>query len=384
MAGLGRFVPRLPALHLPRSPVVRALGLFWGVALLALGGAAVTLQILGPPKPPAVAQPAPRQEAAPPPAMPGNVAPPAMPGNVAPVHAPAPEPPPKPAEAAAPITTAIPRPGAPIAAPDPALLEPAPSYEGARLPRIGPGQRTPMRVYAAGYDPADPRPRIAILLSDFAMNEQDSDEAIRALPPAVSFAVSPYATRTERLLIAARARGHETLAALPMEPNNHPLNEAGSYALLTGAAPALNALRLEWALSRITGYVGATAALGRLHGERFAAATELHATVLKELARRGLLYIDPRPGAVPPSPTAMPNFRAVDLAVDSPPVRAEVEAKLTRLEQIARERGSALGLASTPVPMTIDRIAAWAVSLPARGFVLVPVSALATPPTKPK
>ena len=382
MAGLARFMPRLPALHLPRSPVIRALGLFWGAALLAVGGAAMALQILGPPKSPpsnplVAAQPAPHQDAAHPLTRPEPAAP-----------APAPEPPPKPAEPAAP--TPIPRPGAPIAAPDPALLEPAPSYEGARLPRIGPGQRTPMRVYAAGHDPTDPRPRIAILLADFAMNEQDSDEAIRTLPPAVSFAVSPYATRTERLLIAARARGHETLAALPMEPNNHPLNEAGSYALLTGAAPALNALRLEWALSRITGYVGATAALGRLHGERFAAATELHATVLQELARRGLLYIDPRPGAVPPSPpslhtaNAMPNFRAIDLAVDSPPVRAEVEAKLNRLEQIARERGSALGLASTPVPMTIDRIAAWAVSLPARGFVLVPVSALATAPAKPK
>src|SRR6185312_9640575 len=98
----------------------------------------------------------------------------------------------------------------------------------------------------------------------------------------------------ERLAASARARGHETLVAIPMEPQNFPIDDAGAFSLLTGHAPGVNAQRLEWALSRFPGYVGATAALGRLHGERYAAAPELFAAMLEEIARRGLLYIDPR------------------------------------------------------------------------------------------
>ncbi len=355
-----------------RRPVLLALGIFWGVALLVLAGGAGALHFLASRQAtehaaPIVPHAAPAPSAAAPPAAAQPQAPPAS----AAARPPAPGP-------ARPLP-----PGAAIPPPDSALLEASANFPGVFLPRIGPDGRMPMRAYAAGRDPAETRPRIALLLSDFGMNEQDSDEAVRSLPPAVSFAVSPYAPRTlERLLGAARARGHETLAALPLEPQNFPIDNAGAFSLLTSHTLAVNAQRLEWALSRFGGYAGATAALGRLHGERYAAAPEPFATLLEEIARRGLLYIDPRPGAVAPKRPGMPPFRAVDVVVDTPPIRSEIEAKLARLEQIARERGTALGLAAGPLPMTTDRIAAWAVSLPARGFALVPVSALALPPAE--
>ena len=83
-----------------------------------------------------------------------------------------------------------------------------------------------------------------------------------------------------------------------------------------------------------------------------------------------------------PRTAGMPPYRAVDLVVDGIQVRAEVEARLAQLEKIARERGMALGLADSPTPMTIDRISAWATSLPVRGIVLVPVSAVVAPVSK--
>ncbi|MEI7674003.1 MAG: divergent polysaccharide deacetylase family protein [Deltaproteobacteria bacterium] len=78
------------------------------------------------------------------------------------------------------------------------------------------------------------------------------------MPPAVSFAVPPNSRAGERLMQAARARGHELLAVIPMEPSDYPAANPGANALLTGAAPAQNALNLEWALSRFTGYAGVT------------------------------------------------------------------------------------------------------------------------------
>ncbi|HST75312.1 MAG TPA: divergent polysaccharide deacetylase family protein, partial [Acetobacteraceae bacterium] len=173
-----------------------------------------------------------------------------------------------------------------------------------------------------------------------------------------------------------RAAGHEFLISLPMEPQGYPLNDAGDHALLTAVTPELNRSRLDWALSRITGYVGATGALGLLRGERFAGSPQM-APVLADLNDRGLLYVDGRPGR-PPVPSAW--SRGVDLVIDEPAVRTEIEAKLAALEQIARDKGSALGLAGATRPITVDRLAAWTNGLAARGFALAPVSAIVVAP----
>jgi hypothetical protein len=107
--------------------------------------------------------------------------------------------------------------------------------------------------------------------------------------------------------------------------------------------------------------------------------------VLEELAARGLLYIEPRPspaqlaGPLPPQP----GLRVADVVIDDLPGRPEIEARLVQLEQLARDRGSALGLAGRPDPVTVDRLQAWAAALASRGIDLVPVSALVPPPAPP-
>jgi polysaccharide deacetylase 2 family uncharacterized protein YibQ len=338
---------------------LRTLAWFWAPVVLLVGGGAATLQWLGPPPQAPVrsvsaAPPRPQAKPAPPIAQPA--------ASAVPYHPPVP--------------------GAPVTAADPALMEPSAAFPGGSLPRIGRDGRQPMQVYAAGYDATDTRPRVALLLAGVGMSQADSEEAVRATPAAVSLAISPYAIDPGSLLAAARAQGHETLISIPMEPENFPLNDPGNEALLTGAAPAANARHLEWVLSRITGYVGATGALGRLRGERFASAPAQMGPVLDELARRGLLYVDPRPDAQAPTGAAAgkPPRRGIDVVIDEPPVRVEIEAKLARLEQLAHDRGAAIGLASTPLPVTTGRIAAWAATLSLRGLQLVPVSAVVAAP----
>lgn len=338
---------------------MRALGWFWIVVLLVLAGGAATLQWLGPPA--VGARPAAAAGAARSAAMLREASAPPTAG-VPPTAADAAETPPMPGT---------------IAPPDPALLEPSATFPGGMLPRIGPDGRRPMRVYAATAERADARPRVAVLLAGIGMSETDSLDAIHTTPAPVSLAVSPYAFRPERLLAEARAAGHETLVSLPLEPDRYPIDDSGNRSLLTGNPPALNAQRLEWALTRFAGYVGATGALNGMRGERFAGVPELMAPVLHELAARGLLYIDPRPGA--PAPPIVTG-RSVDVVIDDPPVRTEIEANFAKLEQVARDHGSALGLVGMPTPVALDRIAAWAATLGARGLVLVPVSALVRPP----
>ena len=159
-----------------------------------------------------------------------------------------------------------------------------------------------------------------------------------------------------------------------MEADGYPWNDAGPRSLLTGVPPAANRENLEWAMSRVQGYVGMTSASDGLRGERFSGQTSSFDLVLDEIARRGLLYVDARPGAQPPRIAG----RSVDLVVDDPATRAEIEAKLLALERTAREHGSALGLAGPLRPVMVERIVTWAETVEARGFELVPVSALST------
>jgi polysaccharide deacetylase 2 family uncharacterized protein YibQ len=357
----------------------RFLGLFWLTLLGALATCAGVVEWLGPPAP------SPRQASAgkpPQPVHPVVAVQPARPP--AEIHA---------TELAPPLVAGRDTPG-PIADPDPSLLEPLAQAQveptsGAssrNLPRIAADGRTAMQVYAAGFDYTSRRPRIGLLLAGIGMNEAESAAAIRGLPGAVSLAVSPYAATNaialKRLLASARTTGHEYLIAIPLEPTSFPLNDPGPSALLTSATPADNARNLDWALSRIEGYVGATGVIGTMRGERLAGVTDQMEAVLTELAARGLLYVDPREGRGPVDKTW---GRHIDLVVDDPADqgvadRTMIDARLAALEQLAKDTGSALGLVMRPTPVAVARIAAWSVGVADRGLALAPVSALALAP----
>ncbi len=225
------------------------------------------------------------------------------------------------------------------------------------------------------------RPRIGLILSGIGLSDADSRTAISTLPPAVDLAFSAYTDTPGPLADLARERGHELLLSLPMEPEGYPVNDEGPRALLTGAAPADNARNLEWALTRLEGYVGVTGASDGMQGERFAGMAEPFGDVARELTARGLLYIDARPDA-----PATPGLagRSVDVVLDQSPARAAIEAQLAKLERLARDNGAALGLAGLPRPVVIETIAAWARTLEAHGAVLAPVSALSHPADGPK
>jgi hypothetical protein len=234
-----------------------------------------------------------------------------------------------------------------------------------------------MQAAAAPFDRSTRRPWVGLMLAGVGLNLTDSERAVTLLPGGVTLVVSPYAANLAPLLAAARLAGHEYLVAIPMEPQGYPLNDPGNHALMTTATAEQNRAALDWVLSRIDGYVGATAALGALRGERFTGMAGQMDPVLATLADRGLLYVDPRADA-PKPPFAW--SRGIDLVVDEPATRTDIDAKLDRLERMAQDRGSALGLVAAVRPVTVDRIAAWASGLAGRGVTLAPVSALVEPP----
>ena len=383
----------------------RGLGLFWLLVLLVLGGVALWLDRLGPPEPreetvaeapqaPDVSAPAPAvAEPATPPApvvetpAPAAAAPEPVPAPVpaqAAAPPPAPSDQPTPAAEAASQTPAAPPPppldvpvvapdfpaARPIPAPDPALLE---QGRFGALPRVGADGRTSIRAYAGQFDRQDTRPRVGIIVADLGISNTQTEDAIRRLPPMVTFAISPYAPRAAQVAERLRAKGAETLIGLPLEPAGYPLNDPGNRALLTGRSAPENMANLEWVLSRFPGYVGAIGVVGGMRGERFAAMDQSYLALQESLRNRGLLFVDARPGVAGP---ARAWGRSVDVILDEPATRTEIERRLGELEAIAKARGSALGLAHAATPVVVDRLVAWAAGLERRGLALAPVSVL--------
>ena len=326
----------------------RRLAGFWVAVFVVAAGGAVALQIIGPPP-----APAPR---------PVPILTPLAP--LPPAAGLRPTPPPS-------VQPALPTPGV-IRAPDAALLEPAPDFPDHFLPRRATDGRASMTYYARAPDLTPQRPSVAMLVVGLGQSAADSEDAIAALPGGVTLGFSPYAMNPAPLLASARQHGHEYLVTLPMESQGYPLNDSGPHALLTGADPGVNDRNLEWVLSRMQGEVGLTGASDGLRGERFASATELMVHIKRELRSRGLLYVDPRPGAPTDERTAV-----VSMVVDDPPDGAAIDAKLSQLEQRARDGQTMVGLAVTLRPVTVERIAAWARGLDGRGMTLLPVSAVA-------
>lgn len=332
------------------NPLVRSLIWFWVLLLSVLGSGAAVLQLLGPPST-HVANPAQARVADRPPED---------------------------------LPRAGAGPGRSIAAPDPALLEAVLGAPGGGLPRIAADGRRPMDVYS-GASPADRQaggPRVALLLAGMGLSAQDSEDAIRSLPAAITLAFNPYAPNPETLLQAAREHRHEIVLSLPMEPAGAPLNDAGNQALLSGASAEQNARRLAWSLSRIAGYAGVSGGLGAMRGQRLSALPDAIGPVLRDLASRGLYFIDGRETDAEnrePRGVMYAPGRMLDLVIDEQPTRTEFDRQLARLEMIARQRGTALGYVGAPLPTSIGRIAVWAAGLNARGITLVPVSALTLP-----
>ncbi len=384
----------------------RGLGLFWVLVLLVLGGAALWLDHLGPPEPletvaeapqapealaqsPAAEEPpapmaAPVAETpAPPKATPDPTSAPSSPQVVVPAPVVV-EPPPPPADEASAQTPAAPAPppldvpvvapdfpaARPIPAPDPALLE---QGRFGALPRVGTDGRTSIRAYAGQFDRQDTRPRVGIIVADLGISNAQTEDAIRRLPPAVTFAISPYAPRAAQVAERLRAKGAEALIGLPLEPAGYPLNDPGNRALLTGRSAPENLANLEWVLSRFPGYVGTIGVVGGMRGERFAAMEQSYLVLQESLRNRGLLFVDARPGVAGP---ARAWGRSVDVILDEPATRSEIERRLGELEAIAKARGSALGLAHAATPVVVDRLVAWAAGLERRSVTLAPISVL--------
>ena len=322
----------------------------WSAAVAALGAAVVTIGLLwvqapepSPPVPTFEAQerePLAAEQAALPAAQPAGADPATVPKFAA-----------ADAEPARDVLALLPAAGEPLADEQPAW----------------------MRNAVAVPDPGV-RPQIAIVIDDLGLNRRNTWRVLQ-LPGPLTLAFMTYAGDVAAQAQAGRDAGHELLVHVPMAPDNGHLM-AGPHVLSPDLPPDELKRRIDWVLSRFEGYVG----LNNHMGSRFTADAAGMSLLFEELRRRGLLFLDSRTTAATVADEMAMRYDVPfvrrNIFLDNETAAGAVEAQLAKVEAEARRSGAAVAIGH-PHDGTIDALQRWLPTLAARGFALVPVSAVA-------
>lgn len=243
------------------------------------------------------------------------------------------------------------------------------------LPRISKAGRRPMDAYARP-SPGAGSFRIAIVVGGLGLSQSGSKLAIEQLPGEITLAFAPYGNSLRRWMEMARKDGHELLMQIPMEPVGYPQVNPGKHTLITGVEAKQNLDNLHWVMARMTNYVGMMNYLGAKLGDDVQALQP----ILKEIAGRGLLYLDDGSGfsskAKPAANEVGVPFLQGNIILDDGRSVALIKKNLQALEKLARRKGYAIGVASA-FPKSVQQIGLWIKQAEKRGIEIVPVSALA-------
>ena len=261
--------------------------------------------------------------------------------------------------------------------PDEDLLEETP--EG-KIPTIGLDGARPMDRYARPWSGARGT-RIAIVVGGLGLSQTGTQRAIRELPGDVTLAFAASGNSLSRWMQDARRDGHEILLQMPMEPFDYPENDPGPYTLRTGQGSAKSLADLHRAMARVTNYTG----IVNFMGGRFLSDADALEPVMRDIAGRGLIFLDDASSAQSLSGTLAGAIEAphafADLQLDADLSKEAVLRKLDELERIARRNGTAIGIASA-FDESVDAIREWCEEAGGRGIEIVGVASLAGIPAR--
>jgi hypothetical protein len=170
------------------------------------------------------------------------------------------------------------------AIPNESLLEDSPF---GRLPIVGPDGRRPMDQYARPWSGARGT-RVAIVVGGLGLSQTGTQRAIKELPEEITLAFAASGNSLQRWMQEGRRGGHEVMMQIPMEPFDYPANDPGPETLLTSKSPGKNIESLHRAMGEITNYTGIMNYLGG----RFLSNPDALEPVMRDIAKRGLLFLD--------------------------------------------------------------------------------------------
>ncbi len=215
--------------------------------------------------------------------------------------------------------------------------------------------------------------KVVVILDDMGVNGLMSEAAID-LPSPLTLAFLPYARNGKSMAQRAAGRGHELMVHMPMEPLNSKL-DPGPDVLNTKMTEQQLAGTLDKGLAVYKGYVG----INNHMGSKLTQDAQAMARIMKELRKRGLLFVDSRTISTSVADETAAVFGVAhasrDVFLDHNSDYLSVMNSLKNLENIALKRGYAIAIGH-PKKNTIRALYEWLPTLESKGIALVPVSAV--------
>lgn len=213
---------------------------------------------------------------------------------------------------------------------------------------------------------------VAIVIDDVGLDRPRSKRAWE-LPGPLTMSFLPYAKDLREQARTARARGHELMLHLPMEPNGR--SDPGPGALLVSLTDAELRQRTQAALDSFDGYAG----VNNHMGSRFTAFRPGMETVLRQFKARGLMFLDSRTTAQSVGDQLAQEMGLPSIVrhvfLDDDESLDAVRHKLAETEAVARRQGFVVAIGH-PHEATLQALGEWLPGLQAKGLVLAPASAV--------
>lgn len=197
--------------------------------------------------------------------------------------------------------------------------------------------------------------KVAIVLKNLGMDSNVTEAAITSMPSNISLSFSPYAIGATDIIKQARMNGHETYADLLLSSRNVLKSDNGPLAMSLTVSPQQNIERMKKALALGAPIGGMIINDGVAdHDNR-----DQLIMILDELKSRGELVIDAT-NSEEINNINLPGLarKKADIVIDDNFDRESINAKLKKAEQIARDNGQVL-IVATPKPVVMNVISQW-------------------------
>lgn len=188
-----------------------------------------------------------------------------------------------------------------------------------------------------------PTSRVAIIIDDFGPDLEIAKKFV-SLPFHVSLSVLPHQLHSREIVDLAHARGRETLLHLPMEPLRYPKENPGKGAVLLAMSRDDVQRNVRTALDAFPYISG----VNNHMGSRITQNAEVMKTVLAEIGRRNLFFVDswttPESRGFKTAREMKIPSRKRDIFLDHNLSPASIRLQIRRLIRLARLQGSALAI----------------------------------------
>lgn len=218
------------------------------------------------------------------------------------------------------------------------------------------------------------KPLIVVVIDDLGLDRRRARQTAD-LPGPLTLSYMVYADDLAQQTQKARAKGHELMLHVPMEPSSSAI-DPGPNVLLSGMPKDELLKNIAWSLDQVSGYVG----INNHMGSRFTSDRASMETVVGALKERGYLFLDSvTSGKTVAHDVARDSgipYAVRNVFLDHKDDLTAIKTQLRRTEQIAKRTGIAIAIGH-PRDNTIEALREWLPHLEERGFQLVPISAVA-------